>query len=54
MTVKIEKYNKKFEQLKKELLKLRKMMDYKNSSFYRKSLDDIIKLYFVEKRKEVN
>jgi len=43
-----------FENLRKELLELRKLMDYKNSGFCKKKLESIIKKYFRINKKRWN
>jgi len=47
LTIEIEQ----FENLKKELIGLRKLMDFKNNSFCKKKLESIIENYFEKKRK---
>lgn len=42
----VESINPEYENLKKELVKLRRFLDYKNSGFCKKKLENILKNYF--------
>ena len=42
----VDSINPEYEKLKKDLVKLRKYLDYKNSGFCKKKLENIIKNYF--------